>query len=249
MDIGALASSLTTALVPLLPYLLKAGDKAAENRQNNRRPELGMGQVALDQTEAQGRSQRSCTKPHRIQRRCRTTTICALLVTSREAITLPKMTSLTLNPLSEKEAREPLLEIPPRAQPAAEQICELCGYLPLAIRAAGSLLAITPDLDPLDYADQLKDERNRLEHIRTKGVEIDVAASFNLSYSRLPPEAARVFRLLFVFPGTVFCAFLCYGLTPTRTTLLVLPFTVIRILRSPATVMPLGSLTFNCVNS
>ena len=30
MDIGALASSLTTALVPFLPYLLKAGEKAAE---------------------------------------------------------------------------------------------------------------------------------------------------------------------------------------------------------------------------
>ena len=30
MDIGALASALTTALVPLLPYLLKAGEKAAE---------------------------------------------------------------------------------------------------------------------------------------------------------------------------------------------------------------------------
>ena len=30
MDIGALANSLTTALVPLLPYLLKAGEKAAE---------------------------------------------------------------------------------------------------------------------------------------------------------------------------------------------------------------------------
>ena len=30
MDITALASSLTTALVPLLPYLLKAGEKAAE---------------------------------------------------------------------------------------------------------------------------------------------------------------------------------------------------------------------------
>ena len=30
MDISALASSLTTALVPLLPYLLKAGEKAAE---------------------------------------------------------------------------------------------------------------------------------------------------------------------------------------------------------------------------
>ena len=30
MDIGIMASSVTTALVPLLPYLLKAGDKAAE---------------------------------------------------------------------------------------------------------------------------------------------------------------------------------------------------------------------------
>jgi len=30
MDIGALASSLTTVLVPLLPYLLKAGETAAE---------------------------------------------------------------------------------------------------------------------------------------------------------------------------------------------------------------------------
>lgn len=30
MDIGTIASSVTTALVPLLPYLLKAGEKAAE---------------------------------------------------------------------------------------------------------------------------------------------------------------------------------------------------------------------------
>src|SRR4051794_36033323 len=30
MDINALAGSLTTALVPFLPYLLKAGEKAAE---------------------------------------------------------------------------------------------------------------------------------------------------------------------------------------------------------------------------
>ena len=30
MDIGALASSLTTVLAPLLPYLLKAGEKVAE---------------------------------------------------------------------------------------------------------------------------------------------------------------------------------------------------------------------------
>ncbi|HYV13370.1 MAG TPA: hypothetical protein VE980_20870 [Pyrinomonadaceae bacterium] len=34
MDIGAMASSLTTVLVPLLPYLLKAGEKAAEETGN-----------------------------------------------------------------------------------------------------------------------------------------------------------------------------------------------------------------------
>lgn len=127
---------------------------------------------------------------------------CALLVTSRDAITLPGMDSLTLNPLTETEARELLLEITPRAAPAVQQICELCGYLPLAIRAAGSLLKITLDLDPLDYAAQLKDERKRLERIGTKGVELGVTASFNLSYTRLTEDAARVFRMLSVFPAT-----------------------------------------------
>ncbi len=126
----------------------------------------------------------------------------ALLVTSRQAIPLPGMTRFTLNPLTDDEARVLLLEIAPNAESAADQICKLCGYLPLAIRAAGSLLAITPDLDPIDYATQLTDERNRLERIGGEGVDIDVAVSFNLSYERLSGEAALVFRLLSVFPGT-----------------------------------------------
>jgi hypothetical protein len=128
----------------------------------------------------------------------------ALLVTSRQTIVLPGMTPLTLNPLTDKEARALLLEIAPRAKIASEQICALCGYLPLAVRAAASLLAITADLDPLDYAEQLKDERNRLERIGKEGVEIDVTASFNLSYERLAPETARVFRLLSMFPGSFY---------------------------------------------
>jgi tetratricopeptide (TPR) repeat protein len=127
---------------------------------------------------------------------------CAVLVTSRQVVALPGMTALTLHPLTEEEAVQLLLEIAARAEPAAEQICKLCGYLPLALRAAGSLLAITPDLDPADYAVQLQDERSRLERIGTECVEISVAASFNLSYVRLPTEAARVFRLLSVFPAT-----------------------------------------------
>jgi tetratricopeptide (TPR) repeat protein len=127
---------------------------------------------------------------------------CAVLVTSRESVALPGMTSLTLHPLTDKEAGQLLLEIAARAEPVAEQICKLCGYLPLALRAAGSLLALTADLDPLDYATQLQNERNRLECIGTEGVEIGVAASFNLSYVRLTSESALVFRMLSVFPAT-----------------------------------------------
>jgi len=125
-----------------------------------------------------------------------------VLVTSRQSLTLPGMMPLTVNPLTDEEARKLLLEIAPHAEAAAEQICALCGCLPLAIRAAGSLLAVTADLDPVDYAEQLKDERQRLESIGKEGVEIGVAASFNLSYERLAPEAAHVFRLLSVFPTT-----------------------------------------------
>ena len=69
----------------------------------------------------------------------------------------------------------------------------------LALRAAASLIAATPDLNPLTYVTQLRDERTRLTKIGAEGVDLDVAASLNLSYQQLTPEAARVFRQLTSF--------------------------------------------------
>lgn len=127
----------------------------------------------------------------------------ALLVTSRRAVTLPRMTRVMLDQLQPTEARELLTGIASRIAPdIADRICYLCGYLPLAIRAAGSLLDVTVDLDPTDYAAQLGDERTRLELIGTEGVDVGVEASFNLSYARLDTDAARVFRQLAVFPAS-----------------------------------------------
>ncbi len=124
---------------------------------------------------------------------------CALLVTSRNVIA--GMDRVTLNQLKPEEARELLISICARITPEqADQISYLCGNLPLAIRAAGSLLDVTVDLDVADYIIELTDEHTRLEAIGTEGVDIDVEASFNLSYARLEPEAARVFRGLSVFP-------------------------------------------------
>jgi tetratricopeptide (TPR) repeat protein len=126
----------------------------------------------------------------------------ALLVTSRETIALSGMKRVMLEQLQQVEARELLHGIAPRVPAdAADRICFLCGYLPLAIRAAGSLLDVTADLAPEEYAEQLQDERRRLELIGAEGVDINVEASFNLSYARLTPDAARVFRRLAVFPA------------------------------------------------
>ncbi len=127
----------------------------------------------------------------------------ALLVTSRETIALPGLQRVMLEQLTPAEAREMLCGIAPRVHAdTADRICCLCGYLPLTIRAAGSLLDVTADLAPETYAEQLQDERRRLERIGAEGVDYGVEASLGLSYARLTPDAARVFRRLAVFPAT-----------------------------------------------
>ena len=116
---------------------------------------------------------------------------------------LPGLKRVTLEQLSPVEARSLLQGIAPRvSDDTADRICFLCGYLPLAIRAAGSLLDVTADLAPETYAEQLQDERRRLELIGAEGVDLGVEASFGLSYARLTPDAARVFRRLAAFPAT-----------------------------------------------
>ncbi|MFJ8948431.1 tetratricopeptide repeat protein [Streptomyces sp. NPDC102395] len=86
---------------------------------------------------------------------------------------------------------------------AAERIADLCSHLPLALRISAALLAVLPV--PLNsFAAQLADERvrlDRLEHSETMAVR----AAFNLSYQRLRPEHARLFRLLALNPGPDLC--------------------------------------------
>ncbi len=82
-------------------------------------------------------------------------------------------------------------------------IAYFCGYLPQALRAAGSLLAVALDLNPLDYAAQLRDERTRLERLGVDpAIGVSVEASLNLSYALLSPEARQVFDQLSVFPAS-----------------------------------------------
>jgi tetratricopeptide (TPR) repeat protein/Cdc6-like AAA superfamily ATPase len=129
----------------------------------------------------------------------------AILITSHNSLIIPGMVSIPLDQLSPADALTLFMNISSRVpENIAAEICKLCGYLPLAIRAAASTLEVTTDLDPAVYVDQLRDEQKRLELLRTDDSTGTLAksleASFNLSYSLLTEPVKTVFRKLAVFP-------------------------------------------------
>ena len=86
---------------------------------------------------------------------------------------------------------------------AARRLAEICGGLPLALQIVGALLKAHPTLRAGSLADELSDEKARLEVLRygSGPGALSVEAAFELSYRRLEEAAARVFRLLPVNPG------------------------------------------------
>ena len=118
---------------------------------------------------------------------------CVLLVTSRAHFTLPGLFAKNLEALSPEDARELLLAIAPRIGSHSDEIANLCGYLPLALRLAGSALVKFINLAPVEYARRLQDEQRRL---------VLIEASLNLSYELLSEELQKWWRLLAVFPDT-----------------------------------------------
>ena len=126
-----------------------------------------------------------------------------LLVTSRQHFTLPGLHVKDLNTLPADKARELLRTICPRIADAADELARLCGCLPLALRLAGSTLACST-LSPSDYAQRLKDERQRLARL-DQGAELagepEITASLALSDALLPDDLRPLWYALAVFPG------------------------------------------------
>jgi len=118
---------------------------------------------------------------------------CALLVTSRWHFHLPGLYAKNLDVLSAGDAEGLLLKIAPRIDGHAGEMAKLCGYLPLALRLAGTALAERMTLSVGEYVGRLQDAQRRLEL---------VDASLTLSYELLSPELQRFWGMLAVFPGT-----------------------------------------------
>ncbi|MEU1814722.1 BTAD domain-containing putative transcriptional regulator [Streptomyces roseifaciens] len=82
---------------------------------------------------------------------------------------------------------------------AATDVVEACGFLPLAIRIAASRLAARRTWTVPLLARKLRDERRRLDELRTG--DLAVTATFELGYGQLEPGQARAFRLLGLADG------------------------------------------------
>jgi hypothetical protein len=80
-----------------------------------------------------------------------------------------------------------------------------CGGLPLALQIVGALLRADPARTVKDLADELTNERDRLERLRYddgSGLAApSVESAFSLSYRRLEAASASVFQVLPLNPG------------------------------------------------
>ncbi|MET8089586.1 BTAD domain-containing putative transcriptional regulator [Micromonospora sp. NPDC005220] len=82
---------------------------------------------------------------------------------------------------------------------AAAEVVRRCGYLPLAIRLAGSRLAHRPARRVEELADLLAADPPALNQLQVG--DRTLARAFATSYGPLPAPAKRAFRMLSIHPG------------------------------------------------
>ncbi|HEU0090168.1 MAG TPA: BTAD domain-containing putative transcriptional regulator, partial [Pseudonocardiaceae bacterium] len=131
-----------------------------------------------------------------------------VIVTSRRRLSgLDYVRGIHLDPLPAGDALALLTQIVgagriDRQVPAAAEIVELSGRLPLAIRLVASRLLEHPHWQLQYLADLLRKRALRLTEFDP--AERRLAAAFYVSYEQLTSEQQRVFRLLGAVPGPDF---------------------------------------------
>ncbi|WP_282203243.1 tetratricopeptide repeat protein [Kitasatospora fiedleri] len=132
-----------------------------------------------------------------------------VLVTSRHTLSDLGLRVLDLPVLAATDGarllEQGLRELDPDDRRAAEQpdaareVAELCGGLPLALAVVTALLGDLPARPMAAMAQSLRDTRRRLARLARE--DLAVRAAFQLSYRNLPPDQARLFRLMSLNPG------------------------------------------------
>lgn len=96
---------------------------------------------------------------------------------------------------------------------AARELTRICAGLPLALGVLAARAAGTDSLDTLVSA--LREENSQLDALSTREQDLDLRTVFWWSYAALPPEAARLFRLLGLHPGPEIDVHACNALLDT----------------------------------
>ncbi len=135
----------------------------------------------------------------------------ATLVTSRHTLGLLDARLIDLDVLAPQDAVDLLWQVLEAARLGDTRITEypedaakvagLCGGLPLALRIIAALLAEDPARPLWAMATDLAGARLEEMEYTDADDELGVRAAFDLSYRHLPPEQARLFRLLPLNPG------------------------------------------------
>lgn len=134
---------------------------------------------------------------------------CSMLVTSRhylaDLIVRDGADSMVLDGLPPESSLDLLSHVagPKRvaAEPAdAAAVAAACGHLPLALRLAGAMLAVTPERSFAELADALA-TGDRFTALEGLGRPSAVEHAFELSYRALSEDARVLFRRLGLHPG------------------------------------------------
>jgi tetratricopeptide (TPR) repeat protein len=136
---------------------------------------------------------------------------CTVLLTTRDSDLAVALggTEYQVSVLTALESRRMLTEIVGRERVQAEsafvdEICQLLGNLPLAVKISARRLASRRRWRLADLVERLRDEKNRLAELRLRDQE--VRASFAVSWEALDDTLRRIFALLVVFEGRLFRA-------------------------------------------
>ncbi len=126
------------------------------------------------------------------------------ITTSREAFTLTGGKSQKISQMSPDDARKLLFEIvdEKRFDGRADELANLAGYLPMAIKPLASILAENELQTAANLIDKYQDKKALLEERVPDYNDLTIEASFELSYEALPSDELRDrWRRLSVFPN------------------------------------------------
>ncbi|MEU9890712.1 tetratricopeptide repeat protein [Sphaerisporangium sp. NPDC051011] len=127
--------------------------------------------------------------------------LAGLLARGARAVHLDRLATDASLELLERTVGEDRVREDPRA---ARELAELCARLPLALCVAAARLAARPHWPLAGMVEALANERQRLTALSVED-DMTIRAALTLSYQGLAlPEAARLYRLLGLFPAVTF---------------------------------------------